>query len=112
MSDEEKGIQKHDEVGFAEVSNFIAADKEHTASLFNRFEKLGARNLMYLQSELRAFELQLSRFDAQDAQGSDWVTAMDWQYLCDRADQGDVRAVKRVQLVLKIREKVKEYREY
>ena len=111
--DEEKRQEQFELVGFAGVADFIASDKEHSTSIYRQFQKIAARNILYLQSELRELELRQEEFDRDDANGDLDATqaAMDWQEFCHRArDPDDDRARERMQLVKDIREKVKEYR--
>lgn len=42
--------------GFPSLAEFIASDPDHTSLVFRRFDKLAARNLLYLQSELAELE--------------------------------------------------------
>jgi hypothetical protein len=111
--DEEKRQEQFEPVGFAGVADFIASDKEHSTSIYRQFQKIAARNILYLQSELRELELRQEEFDRDDATGDlDAIrVAVDWQEFRDRArDPNDERAKERMQLVKEIRKKVKEYR--
>jgi len=45
--------------GFPSLANFIASDTDRTSLVFRRFDKLAARNLLYLQSELTELEHKL-----------------------------------------------------
>ena len=117
-SDEEKGIGDEKLVGYAALSAFIADDKEHSSSVYRRYESLAARNILYLQSELRELEVELHRFDLEDSTNDDMMAlAMDWQAL--RQQAGDDKKVKnnnskafqRQALVLRLRRKIKEYGE-
>jgi hypothetical protein len=112
-TDTEKGERENKLVGFAGLAEFIASDKEHSTSIYRQFEKLAARNILYLQSELRALDLQLEELDRDDARDFDAIgSAMDWQLLCELAKEPDNhREKERLELIYKIREKVKEYRE-
>jgi hypothetical protein len=83
----------------ASVSAHLAcrefSDKEHSTSIYRQFKKITARNILYLQSELRELELRQEEFDRDDAAGDlDAIkAAMDWQEFCDRArDPDDERA--------------------
>lgn len=53
--------------GFPSLAAFIASDRDRSTLIYKRFDRLAARNLLILQSELA--ELQ-SRLDAYDQ--SDW----------------------------------------
>jgi hypothetical protein len=47
--------------GFPSLANFIASDHDRTSLVFRRFDKLAARNLLYLQSELAELEARMVR---------------------------------------------------
>lgn len=53
--------------GYSRLAAFIANDTE--LSVYRRFERLGSRNLLYLQSEPRALEADLEHLDSQDLEG-------------------------------------------
>ena len=115
MSDDtEKGRQCSQPIGFAGLADFIASDKEHSTSIYRQFERISARNILYIQSELRELELQQDAFDREDAAGDDdaLASAMEWELLRERAeDPNNGKDIQRLELIKKIREKVKEYRE-
>jgi hypothetical protein len=50
--------------GFPAIAHFIAQDDD--AAIFRRFDSLGARNLLYLQSNLNTLEAKLLTFDQED----------------------------------------------
>jgi len=54
--------------GFPTLANFIAEDND--AQIYRRFTRLGARNLLYLQSIVIGLEKKLGDFDRQDAKGA------------------------------------------
>jgi hypothetical protein len=51
-------------VGFPTTAHFIGQDDD--AAIFRRFDSLGARNLLYLQSNLNELEAKLLAFDQED----------------------------------------------
>src|SRR5437016_13208235 len=113
MSSDEEKQQGVEPVGFAYVAAFIAGDKEHGGTIYRRFERLAARDILYLQSELHQLELRQEEFDRYDAAGDvdAMARAMEWQLLRFRAEtENKQRARDRLQLAKEIREKVKEYR--
>ena len=100
--------------GFPSLAEFIASDRDHTSLVFRRFDKLAARNLLYLQSELAVLETEQEAFDAQDSDIlNDLETkecAMNWEkFKAEAENQGNERQRKRMELTLKIRKKLKEY---
>ncbi|KPI44703.1 uncharacterized protein AB675_8532 [Cyphellophora attinorum] len=106
-------------LGFAGLSGFMSSDKERSGFVFRRFSSLAARDILYMQSELLDLEQQLERLDKEDATGGSEERRMakNWQQLCDRSDTsaagrpGQPSATRRRNLILEIREKLKEYQE-
>ena len=52
--------------GYPTVAQFISQDSD--ASIFRSFQKLSARRLLYLQSQLADLEARLERLDSLDAE--------------------------------------------
>lgn len=101
--------------GFQSLSEFIASDFDHTSLVFERFDKLAARNLLYLQSELSNLQAQQDVLDAEDrsVEHGDRVTkecAMNWEAFSTAAATRDPKQEKRMELVQKIRKAMTEYR--
>lgn len=82
--------------------------------MFQRFDRISARNLLYLQSELVELESQQDDYDREDLMAS-WdekTSRRDWKAFEQRSrNDGFPKEQERMQLVTKIREKVKEYKE-
>ena len=98
--------------GYPSLAAFIASDCDKSTSIYRRFDRLSARNLLYLQSELMELEAQQDQLDAEDLRGSLEYkkSARNWQYLRHRASTIDnVREKERLRVVKEIREKIKEY---
>ena len=51
--------------GFASVAAFIARDPDNTTTIFRRFDRIAARNLLHLQSKLQKLEAELDKLDAE-----------------------------------------------
>ena len=49
--------------GFASVAAFIAKDADNTSTIYRRFDRLAARNLLYLQSRLQKLEVVQDELD-------------------------------------------------
>jgi hypothetical protein len=110
--------------GIPALAHFIGEDTE--AEIFRRFNRLGARNLLHLQSNLGDLERQLDDFDKFDAENGPGnislrQTARNYNYLHmiaspsgdDAQDEmSKKRAIERVELHKKITVAVKEYRVY
>jgi hypothetical protein len=104
--------------GFPSLASFIASDPDHTLLVFKRFDKLAARNLLYLQSELTSLQAQQDLFDAEDQslENDDRQAkqcAMDWEsFKTASSEPGNEKQKARMKLMLEIRHKLKEYSKY
>ena len=90
-------------------AEFIASDEE--LLVFRRFDRLNARNLLYLQSELVALEARLKEFDDEDiADGSMDVmlSAKCWETFETRALENP-REAERMELIRKIQKATNRY---
>ncbi|KAH6851651.1 hypothetical protein B0T12DRAFT_484158 [Alternaria alternata] len=102
--------------GFPSLAAFIASDPDHTSLVFRRFDRLAARNLLYLQSELAELQAKQDEYDAQD-QGLGMGNfhakecAMNWESFRDASEANNDQQKERMKLVVDIRGKLKEYRE-
>jgi len=104
--------------GYAAVAAWIALDPDNETFVFRKFDKLAARNLLHLQSELLAIEKELDQLDREDAEAAldknrdlaakhasrTWAEANRGHY------PGSQDAVRRSNLVERLRQKIKEYR--
>src|ERR1700744_555279 len=124
--DEEKTSgTEHYLSGFGSFAHFLASDHDHSTAVYKSFNKLAARDLLYYQAELlelEALQDQYDREDANEAHKADclspqWLqirqNARDWaafkQSAQESTSQG-LRWKKRMDLALKIRGTLKEYR--
>jgi hypothetical protein len=110
--------------GFPSVAQKIASDNDKTTTIYRRFDRLSARNILSLQAELAELERQQDRNDLEDARRSkhcnDHVVTeglSDWKEFVENADRRDQngdyaypREKEKLDLALKIRGKLKEYR--
>ncbi|KAJ9667112.1 hypothetical protein H2201_002631 [Coniosporium apollinis] len=101
--------------GYPSLSRFIASDPDRTALVFKRFDRLAVRSLLYLQSELEDLQVQQDEYDRVDAndQSDDLSSkqcARNWQEFKKKA-QMDQKQKERMELVMKIKVTMKEYRE-
>jgi hypothetical protein len=100
--------------GYPSLVAFIASDKDKSTVIYRRFDRLSARNLLYLQSELAELEVKQDAFDREDMRASteEKGTASNWlAFSTKAAEDGNEREKKRMEIVKEIREKIKEYRE-
>ena len=102
--------------GFAQVAQWIALDPDNDTSIYRKFGELSARSLLYLQAELLVLEREIAKIDQRDAEkfASGDLDAKDvastWEVLWEQCQSGEPEAQERMDLVLKAREKIKEYR--
>ena len=68
--------------GIARFADFIAENKDKSTTIYRRFERLSARNLLYLESELSELEAQLELCD-REASGDTYLhlATQDWSLL-------------------------------
>lgn len=100
-------------IGYASFAHFISSDPD--LAVYRRFNHIVARNLLYLQSELADLERRLREFDAEDYR-EEKLGNMDhilstrcWSTFSARA-QSPSREKEKMELILRIRALVKEYR--
>jgi hypothetical protein len=123
QSDVEKDVMAfHYVSGFGDLAKFIASDYDGDTAIFRRFDNLSSRNLLYLQSELAELECLQQQYDEEDARDSLQpdlakhinLASRDWSSFNNGANDLNSpikeRLRKRMELVVAIREKLKEYR--
>lgn len=94
---------------YSTFADFIATDDE--LPIFRRFDRLNARNLLYLQSELIALEARLQTLDGEDDKDGSMdvmLSAKCWETLLLRAEEHP-HEIERMELIRKIRIVIKEY---
>jgi hypothetical protein len=79
--------------GFPRMAAFIARDSDKMSTVYRRFDKLSARNLLHLQSKVAALQAEQDRLDKQSYASRnvypDTVTAAsDWEYLENAGMEG------------------------
>ncbi|KAK8109230.1 hypothetical protein PG984_015031 [Apiospora sp. TS-2023a] len=93
---------------YSTFASFIAGDIDKSTLIFHRFDKLAARNLLMMQSELYELQTELDSIDRQDASSNESRNAtQDW---VDFKKRGESEP-RRMQLVLEIRSLMSEYRQ-
>ncbi|KAL7929792.1 hypothetical protein V8C35DRAFT_314331 [Trichoderma chlorosporum] len=94
--------------GFPSLAAFIASDRDRTAAIFKRFNRLAARNLLALQSELAELQSRLDYYDQEDQGGRDTMQSLrNWQDYKARADEEP----ERMKLMSQLKMTMREYRE-
>jgi len=133
-------VQYHYIPGYGDLADFISSDEDHSTSIYRRFDRLSARNLLYFQSKLAELEARQVQFDIEDAKDNEDIQkldigrhirehAQDWQtfegtrsYVInssagmistqDTNPSSDDRWKKRLELAMDIRETLKDYRKH
>ncbi|TVY44319.1 hypothetical protein LSUB1_G001291 [Lachnellula subtilissima] len=98
--------------GFALVASKINSDVDKTTTIYRRFDELSARSLLFFQAELAELEEELKDNDDEDSQTRDKVALdcqRDWSVFELSAGEGVEREKRRMELVMKIREKLEKY---
>lgn len=97
--------------GYPSLADWISRDPDHETFIFRRFDRLVARNLLNLQSDLVAREQRLDRMDEESRQRKD-VGLRLWETFLDELEGGgnQAYATKRRDLFDKLEQKMKEYR--
>jgi hypothetical protein len=97
--------------GYASISAYIATDPE--LAIFRRFDRLSARNLLYLQGELQHLEYRLSQFDEETVRSTNVCTQGLEAVLPERCWERLVgTGGERLVIVKSIRSIVREYRKH
>lgn len=97
--------------GYPRFSAFLVDDPDKTGTIFRRFDRTSARNILYLENELSSLEARLDGLENEcDLNYSTRVYVRDWTALNNAADKGEAKAAEIRSLVIEVREKVKEYR--
>lgn len=100
--------------GFPSVAAKIAKDKDKTTNIFRRFDRLAARNLLYLQSRLQKLESELDRYDAEDFHEGDMLakrSLTSWEDFEANANNRDWEK-KRMDLAMDIQIALRNYRQW
>ena len=93
--------------GFPSVATFIVRDPDHSFSIYPAFHKLSSRNLLYLEAELWELQREQDIMDIQDARTGDPDFFRSWKKL---STSREPRQLQRMDLIVRIRAKLKEYR--
>ncbi|OQV07876.1 hypothetical protein CLAIMM_12235 [Cladophialophora immunda] len=102
--------------GYRGLARFMIRDKDRSPCIFRRFDELGVRNLLYLQSELLEIEKRLEELDIAHIQAPLNVKAdlRDWKGMSvkhdvDQPSRSQIQ--ERIDLVLRLRYMIREYQE-
>lgn len=100
------------QMGYPRFAAFISEDKDKSSTIYRRFERLAARNLLYLESELAELEAKQDELDEEYRKESfdSRMTARSWKELRKQAPETfyDINDVKGLSSVLDGEEHEKE----
>lgn len=98
--------------GFPSLAAFIASDRDQTSAIFKRFNRLAARNLLHLQSELAELQAKQDRLDEAELNGdlASKQYSRNWPDFCHAA-LSDSRQKERKELAEIISVTLREYSE-
>ncbi|KAK4159940.1 hypothetical protein QBC43DRAFT_326365 [Cladorrhinum sp. PSN259] len=107
-------IEQSPQTGYPALGDFLAADPDSESLVFRKFDRLSARNLLSLQSEIIALEAESKRLDREICFGDEELLASvgRWETLLEKAEK-DMNSVefRYLDLTRRIRPKIKEYHE-
>ena len=63
-------------MGYPRYAAFIASDEDRSTTIYRRFERLSARNLLYLETELQELEASQDQLDASCRVDPDLASSM------------------------------------
>lgn len=105
--------------GYSDLAAFKSSDAQF--SVWRRFDRLGAQNLLYYEAEVQHLEFELKTLDEEDKKiietGNENETVVTdararcWEALTMQVDQHDQRGLKRIDLIRRLRVAMKEYGE-
>lgn len=99
--------------GFATVASKVAYDPDKSTAIYRRFDALSTRNLLFYQAELAELESLQRQYDTEDAKERDELSVecmRDWSSFVRNTEEGRERERKRMELAMKIRDKLEKYR--
>jgi hypothetical protein len=109
-ADPEKAVYRD---GYPELAAWIAKDPDGETLIFRKFDCLGARILLHLQSELMSLEAELNRLDetARQSRDPDLRQLIGfWEKWIQSAESGRAEEKNRLNLCEKIQKKLQVYR--
>ncbi|KAF2436286.1 hypothetical protein EJ08DRAFT_655959 [Tothia fuscella] len=108
MAEAQKGIRRD---GYPAVAKWIAQDPDHEGFIFRRFNRLCARNLLNLQSQLISIETELDALD-EDAWKRKDTSLKRWEtYEQNVENSNNELAQRQKELYKNMEVKIKEYQE-
>lgn len=100
--------------GYTAAAAFLASDPDNETLIFRKFDGLGALNLLYMQSEILELEKRIQELHLTTLKSDDMgviEAASRWETLLEQCQRNEPKARERMDLILDLRKKLKEYRE-
>lgn len=108
-------LQRERQGGYTAAASWLARDPDNETLVFRKFDRLTALNLLYLQSEILELEKRLDDMHLETVISYDMDlkdAASTWETLVSQCQQQNHRqdARERMDLIMELRTKLKEYR--
>lgn len=109
-----------DRNGYPALAEWMARNPEYETFIFRRFDRLSARNLLHLESQVSQLEWRLELVDGralqqtiQNPQNLEMSRSIrSWEVFSERAQDHSLLEHRRMALVNEIGEKLKQYRTF
>jgi hypothetical protein len=98
--------------GYPTLATWIARDPDNETFVVRKFNRLGARNILHLQSQLIALEKEIDDLDEDARQSSDLEARQSshrWETLMKHASDGNRPEKERVEKLDKLKACLNEY---
>ncbi|KAI9695829.1 MAG: hypothetical protein M1820_008384 [Bogoriella megaspora] len=110
MPDIESSTKRREYIrGFPSLADFVASDGDRTTMIYKRFDRLAARTLLHLQSELAELQARQDAYDEEDRRAGDMdckQTLRNWVAFKKRVETDPSR----FELAEEIQTKMEKYR--
>ncbi|KAF2652005.1 hypothetical protein K491DRAFT_781433 [Lophiostoma macrostomum CBS 122681] len=100
--------------GYPALAAWIARDPDSETFVFRKFDRLGARNILHLQSKLIALEHDIDQLDEQARQSKDFASQQSsrrWETLMERSQDSTRPEKERVEKLEELQGLLKNYYE-
>jgi hypothetical protein len=106
------GIDVTPQIGYTALGNWMVADPDSETLVFRKFTRLTTRNLLFLQSEVIDLEALSDALDRELCDADEHLrhSMSRWETFVERAKTLNSPEFRYMQVNMKIRAKLKEYR--
>jgi len=99
--------------GYSKFATFLTTDPDKSTTIFRRFDRINARNLLVFESEIAELEARLDRIEMEGGDRDFLASERSWEMLNYQAtiEKGKIgdEAQKIVHITMELRAKLKEY---